>query len=671
MRTFKVVATVLGALVALVVVGILGIVLFVDPNAYKDRIAAGVRSATGRELTLSGDIKLSWFPWLALELGPATLGNPPGFGDEPFATLRHASLRVRVVPLLRRELQIGRAEIDGLDLRLKTDARGKGNWEDWGSSSTPAAQGGGAKEGQLELAGITLRDSRFSLDDLVADRIEVKVGRVTRGAAIPVTLAMEVKPGADSPPMPLEGEFQATIDLDAQRYRLAVVQLSGKLPLAGVASPMPWQFAAPAVDIDLATQTLARATFDASIGAAKVAGTVSGTRIIDAPALGGGFQLQPVNLRELLPQFGITLPATRDARVLSALSASGNFRYADDTVTTEELKAKLDDSALTGRFGWKLASSAMSFDLSLDRIDADRYLPPPTAAQPAAKAEPFELPVEALKPLEARGQLAVGEAKFTGVKLAAVRLGIDAHDGQTRLAPVQARLYGGQYAGEVTVDSRPAAPRVALQQTLNGVDVAALMSDFAQSRRLSGRGNLSMNLTAQGRNSDGLMKTLKGKVNANLSGGAVEGMDVWYAIAQAQSLIQKHALADSQNRKRTPFDSFRVSADINDGVATSNDLDVSSQQLKITGKGRSNLVSKAIDYQVTATVLKAPPEADSNLTGLTLAAIPVNITGTYDDPKVRPDLAGLARARLQKEVDRRKDEVKDKLKDRLKGLLSR
>ena len=660
-----------GALVAVILMGVLAVALFVDPNAYKSRIAAGVRSATGRELTLTGDIKLSWFPWLALELGPATLGNPAGFGKEPFATLRHASLRVRVMPLLHKQLEIGRAEIDGLDLRLRKDARGKGNWEDWGESSSPASQVNEDGDAVLELAGVTLRDSRVSLDDLVADHVEVKVGRVAKGVAIPVQLAMVMKTAADGQPMPIEGEFQTSIDLDAQRYRLAVVQLAGKVPVEGAPAPVSWQFAAPVVDLDLATQTLARATFDASFGAAKVAGTVSGTRIIDAPVLNGGFQLQPVSPRELLPQFGVALPATRDSKVLSALSASGNFRYADDALVTEELKAKLDDTGLSGRFGWTLATSAMNFDLALDRIDADRYLPPPTTASSSAKTEPFELPVDTLKPLTARGQLTVADAKFAGIRLSALRVGIDAHDGQARLAPAQARLYGGQYSGEVNVDTRPATPRVTMQQTLTGVDIAPLMNDLAQSRRLSGRGNVAMNLTAQGRNSDGLTKTLRGKVTANLTGGALEGADIWYAIAQAQSLVQKHTLADNQNRKRTPFDSFRVSADINDGVATSNDLDISSQQLRVTGKGSSNLVSKAIDYQVTATVLKAPPEADSNLTALTLAAIPVNITGTYDDPKVRPDLAGLARARLQKEVDKRKDEVKDKLRDRLKGLLGR
>ena len=37
--------------------------LLVNPNDYKDRIVRAVRTSTGRELTLPGDIKLSVFPW--------------------------------------------------------------------------------------------------------------------------------------------------------------------------------------------------------------------------------------------------------------------------------------------------------------------------------------------------------------------------------------------------------------------------------------------------------------------------------------------------------------------------------------------------------------------------------------------------------------------------------
>jgi AsmA protein len=83
----KLIGLIVGVLVVIVAAALLSLRLFVNPNNFKDRIAAAVKQSTGRELKLDGDIKLSVFPWIALELGPATLGNPPGFGDQPFRRL--------------------------------------------------------------------------------------------------------------------------------------------------------------------------------------------------------------------------------------------------------------------------------------------------------------------------------------------------------------------------------------------------------------------------------------------------------------------------------------------------------------------------------------------------------------------------------------------------------
>lgn len=88
--------------------------------------------------------------------------------------------------------------------------------------------------------------------------------------------------------------------------------------------------------------------------------------------------------------------------------------------------------------------------------------------------------------------------------------------------------------------------------------------------------------------------------------------------------------------------------------------------LRVTGKGTSNLATQAIDYRVTATVLKAPPGTDGGMAGLTLAAIPVEVTGTFDSPKVRPDIEGIAKARLKQEVDKQKGKLEEKLKNFLR-----
>src|SRR5258708_34908748 len=129
MRNLKFLGVLAGAMAALLCAALLGVWLLVNPNAYKGRIVAAVKESTGRELRLPGDIKLSVLPWVALELGPASLGNPPGVSDEPFLSFTHASVRVRLLPLLHRRLEVPRIEVSGLDWRLSKNTAGRRNWQ--------------------------------------------------------------------------------------------------------------------------------------------------------------------------------------------------------------------------------------------------------------------------------------------------------------------------------------------------------------------------------------------------------------------------------------------------------------------------------------------------------------------------------------------------------------
>src|ERR1700730_11799365 len=133
----------MGGIIVLIAAGLVAVWWLVTPNDYKGRIAAAVKESTGRDLVLQGNIKLSVFPWIALELGPASLGNPPGFGAEPFLAFQHAAVRVRLCALLAKRLEMDRVEIDGLDLRLRKNAQGTGNWEGFRVARAPAANTGG------------------------------------------------------------------------------------------------------------------------------------------------------------------------------------------------------------------------------------------------------------------------------------------------------------------------------------------------------------------------------------------------------------------------------------------------------------------------------------------------------------------------------------------------
>ena len=107
----------LGLLLILVALGFALTHLF-DPNDYKDEIRQLARDKANLELTLNGDIGWSLFPWLGLELTDATLASA-STPDKPFADLRLLGLSVRVMPLLRPEVQMSDIRVDGLNLKLQ------------------------------------------------------------------------------------------------------------------------------------------------------------------------------------------------------------------------------------------------------------------------------------------------------------------------------------------------------------------------------------------------------------------------------------------------------------------------------------------------------------------------------------------------------------------------
>ena len=118
-RLVKILLWSVGGFATLFVLATVALYLFFDPNDFRDDISKSVKSQTGRDLTIEGDISLEIFPWLAVEVGKSSLGNAPGFGDEPMASFESASFSVRLLPaILRQEVVVGSASIESLRLNL-------------------------------------------------------------------------------------------------------------------------------------------------------------------------------------------------------------------------------------------------------------------------------------------------------------------------------------------------------------------------------------------------------------------------------------------------------------------------------------------------------------------------------------------------------------------------
>jgi AsmA protein len=235
----------IASLVGLVIVLMVAAALFIHPNAYRARIERSVQQSTGRSLQLGGELHLALFPSIALRFGPASLGNPPGFPATAFLTLRQASLRVKLLPLLHGQLQIGHIDIEGLDAQLLRNAQGQGNWQGFGAGATaatpaPTVAPAGSPATLPQIAGLTLRDARVSYQGTVLEPLNLTIGRVTEGAAVPVSLQLQLQRAA-GPPIALAGSLALTYEPDGLHVSAIDLQLdqshlSGSLALAGASS---------------------------------------------------------------------------------------------------------------------------------------------------------------------------------------------------------------------------------------------------------------------------------------------------------------------------------------------------------------------------------------------------------------------------------------------------
>ena len=127
-------------LLLLISLAIAGLVLFVDPNNYKNEIAAKVQDATGRQLTIIGDINYSLFPWIGVSLGKTELSNAQGFGDKPFASVDQVDIKVSVLPLFQQRLEMQKVRLHGLQAFLAKDKSGRSNWDDLLTTTDSAAK---------------------------------------------------------------------------------------------------------------------------------------------------------------------------------------------------------------------------------------------------------------------------------------------------------------------------------------------------------------------------------------------------------------------------------------------------------------------------------------------------------------------------------------------------
>ena len=101
---------------------------FVNPTQLTKLLSSSVKEATGRELAISGPVSLSVFPTISVRAEQVALSNASWASNPNMLTLKQIELDIRLMPLLKGSIEIGRIGLLGLQVNLQTNKAGEGNW---------------------------------------------------------------------------------------------------------------------------------------------------------------------------------------------------------------------------------------------------------------------------------------------------------------------------------------------------------------------------------------------------------------------------------------------------------------------------------------------------------------------------------------------------------------
>lgn len=694
-KPLKIFLWTVGILLGLITTLAIALPLLFDPNAYREDIEAAVQQKSGRELRIIGDIKLTVFPWLGVRMGAIELGNASGFGDQPFARIDEVGVSVELLPLLDQEVHLDTIVLRGLQLNLSRNAAGTSNWDDLVeiSEQTPEAEpkledSGTDKEfalKSLDVAAIEIENAALRFEDKQAgsrysiEQIALKTGALRRAEPINISLSFVVDSSQPAVRAEVDLVGQAVAELQDSNFELRKLNLNTRL--SGEAVPNGQQQISLTGDLGYNKNN---GTAKMANGLLQAAG-LNLTLELDAnsldqetPKFAGRLNLKEFSPRSLMSALALELPATADRNVLSRASVNARIQGDTNSVSIRDLDIALDDSRLKGTVNIEdLGTQLTRFDLSLDQIDADRYLPPKAegeAAEAGTEGEGTDInsiaiPTEALDAINAAGKLTAAKLKANGLKFEEVVLTLDALKGKPKTQNLKAKFYGGQIDETVVITQRSkGGPQIRTHGSLAAINAGPMLKDLLGDDTVSGLTNLRFDLNGQGKTVGDLRKSLGGTLTASAENGAVKGFNLAEKIRTAKARLRGESL-QAQASEQTDFATLTASAVISGGVLKSEDLSAKNPLIRLTGAGSVDLFQETLDYTARPTIVETTKgQGGKDLDDLRGLTIPIRITGSWSDPKVKLGLEDAlkdkAKARLKAEEDEAKEKLKQKLKDK-------
>lgn len=580
MRLLKWILIGLVALVVAVLVGGYVTLSNFPVEDLKALIESETEKATGRKLTIAGDVSMEVSLSPAIVMEEVTLANAPWAGSEPLAKVKRLELQLALLPLLSSEVAVERLAVIEPKVNLTRNAAGEGNWQ--------VEEGKGGKPDTLpSFKEVSIKNAVVDLQAAPGAPLRrFEVESLNAGAAgLDDALSGDMKGKVD------KGAFELFFQLGSMRQMLA----DRRFPVF-----LQGQVAGAEVKVDGHVQGEGRLSFTLAVRAKT--------------------------LSQLSPLLGMQMPDVGPFAVESKVT------LAPKAVALDGLSVTLGESDLTGKLSADLSTDvpSISGEVIAKRLVPGQILSGPwsaeTAGSNAAVLVPdVAFPMAAMDLVDLSLDLSVDAVDLPdGTALTALKTKLQLDDRALTLAPLSLTYSKGGFDGTLHLNRRQGRTRFETKGSLSGLDYGPLLG-------LPLRGQLqgSWDLKGEGDDLRAMVGSMRGRTRFTSADTVVR-----------DGILS--LLGDGLTQIFSPLfgggNALTLTCVVNDliwygGTGRSEATAIAGEGFVSTVSGKIDILSERLDLYV-----------DTSGRGISLSAlvVPVRITGPIADPTVLPDPAGTA-----------------------------
>ena len=631
---------VLGGLVAALLAG----PLLLDQERYRGIVISRVSQLLNRKVTASS-LRVRLLPSPEVTIRDVVIADRAPW-SEPFVDAQQLHVALKLLPLLKGDIQIANIRIDRPRIRL---ARGPDGWN-LDDLIRPTARGAAAEPRHSE--GTRVAGGQPALPVLAAGMLAIRHGTLILDNPLhphgPATLEFkDINLDIPDPLPPHPLRFHASGQLPGET--------TGSFDLTG--SIRRTEGDHTPIEIALRVRGLEAAQLASAIGISGAgAAMFTGTLDFEGKAVGEWPRLD-LEADADLQRLGLTLAQETGKTTGEKARLRAKGRWGGDGLDLSDVRLLWRGRTIAGRLHlvtqksprlqfWMntpelsiepIVAFATVAAAKVDQVNTPRTseIPPSPLYQRGARGDVSRTsPLSDSSGLQVEGHLRSDVLRWGKLTLTTAESDLHYCCRLLTIRQLRGGFYGGTLSGDAGLDWRGPTPRVTVATHLEGVQTEPLLGAIQEPQwTLRGMMALDSKIELSGQLGSGALARVSGQTDMAVTNGRVTGYAPLEQLSKTADPILKGLgiAAPTLNE----FDRLSAHWTLDGGILRTRDLMLLRDGAKLYAAGSFNLLNQTMDFDVTAKVAKTTLEA--------------KLQGTSSNPVVIPQ-AGSIEGRIKTEV---------------------